>query len=193
MVRISYEVADTLIVADTQPDLFSPKGLDMGSQLLLESVAKLGDYNSALDWGCGWGAIALWLAKHQPKSHVVALDSDIAAVTTTQSNALAEGIENIQVVASHGYSEVKNSNLDLICSNPPTHRGREVVDSMIAGSFDRLKPGGKLILVVEARIKPWVAREMTKVFGGYKILKRGPKNVVLMSSKPDGSTGTDML
>ena len=183
MVRISYEVAGTLIVADTQPDLFSPKGLDMGSQLLLESVAKL-KYKKVLDWGCGWGAIALWVAKHAPHAKVTALDSDIAAVAATQANVKAEKLTNLAVIASHGYAQLEDGmKYNLICSNPPTHRGREVVDTMIAESFDRLEDGGKLLLVVEARIKPWVAREMTKVFGSYKILKRGPKNVVLMSVK----------
>lgn len=183
MVRISYEVADTLIVADTQPDLFSPKGLDMGSQLLLESVAKI-KYKKVLDWGCGWGAIALWVAKHTPHAKVTALDSDIAAVAATQANAKAEKLTNLKVVASHGYAQLEDGiKYNLICSNPPTHRGREVVETMIAESLVRLEDEGKLLLVVEARIKPWVAREMTKVFGNYKILKRGPKNVVLMSVK----------
>jgi 16S rRNA (guanine1207-N2)-methyltransferase len=185
MVRISYEVADTMIVADTQPDLFSPKGLDMGSQLLLESVAKL-SYKKVLDWGCGWGAIALWLAKHNPSAQVIALDSDIAAVAATRANAKAEKLTNLEVIPSHGYAQLAAGEVyDLICSNPPTHRGREVVDSMIAESFDRLTEGGKLLLVVEARIKPWVAREMAKVFGSYKIVKRGPKNVVLASVKQE--------
>ncbi len=183
MVRISYEVTDTLVVADTQPDLFSPKGLDMGSQLLLESVAKL-KYKKVLDWGCGWGAIALWIAKHSPHAKVTALDSDIAAVAATQANAKAEKLTNLEVVASHGFTQLEDGiKYNLICSNPPTHRGREVVDTMIAQSYNRLEDEGKLLLVVEARIKPWVAREMTKVFGSYKILKRGPKNVVLMSTK----------
>jgi 16S rRNA (guanine1207-N2)-methyltransferase len=183
MVRISYEVADTLVVADTQPDLFSPKGLDMGSQLLLETVAKL-KYMKVLDWGCGWGAIALWIAKHSPHVKVTALDSDIAAVAATQVNAKAEKLTNLEVVASHGYAQLEDGmKYHLICSNPPTHRGREVVETMIAESYDRLEDEGRLLLVVEARIKPWVAREMTKVFGNYKILKRGPKNVVLLSIK----------
>jgi 16S rRNA G1207 methylase RsmC len=183
MVRIGYEVADTLVVAETQPDLFSPKGLDMGSQLLLEVVAKL-KYKKVLDWGCGWGAIALWVAKHSPHAKVTALDSDIAAVAATLANAKAEKLANIEVVASHGYAQLEDSlKFNLICSNPPTHRGREVVDAMIAQSYDRLEDEGRLLLVVEARIKPWVAREMTKIFGSYKILKRGPKNVVLIATK----------
>jgi len=38
-------------------------------------------------------------------------------------------------------------------------------------------------LVVEARIKPWVARQLKEVFGNYKIVKRSPKHVVVMAQK----------
>jgi 16S rRNA G1207 methylase RsmC len=54
---------------------------------------------------------------------------------------------------------------------------------MISQSFEYLNDGGSLLLVVEARIKPWVSRQMKEVFGEAKILKRGPKNVVVMATK----------
>ena len=183
MGMIVCEVDGTSLQVATKPDLFSPKALDIGSRLLLDSV-KTWQYEQVLDWGCGWGAIGLWLAKRNSRASITMLDSDIAAVATAQSNATHNELGNATVLASHGYEQLStDAHYDLICSNPPTHRGREVVDMMIAQSFDRLTPGGKLVLVVEARIKPWVAREMTKTFGSYKILKRGPKNVVLVSVK----------
>lgn len=179
----SFRVASIDINFETKPDLFSPKGLDMGTELLLSTLPKF-TYNSALDWGCGWGAIALWLSKNNPNAKVTAVDSDIAAIKTTQENATLNHTYNLQVLASHGFDEVtKSHKFDLICSNPPTHRGREVVDNMIKRSFDFLNDGGHLILVVESRIKPWVFRQMKEVFGEAKILKRGPKNVVVIAQK----------
>ena len=79
---VEFEVKGIELQAETKPDLFSPKGLDQGTKLLLESVARE-TYATALDWGCGWGAIALYAAKHQPSARVTALDSDIAAVSMT--------------------------------------------------------------------------------------------------------------
>ncbi len=185
MVKINFEVGEVSLAAETKPDLFSPKGLDQGTKLLLEVMNSSAlKYRKALDWGCGWGAIALWLAANRPTADVVAIDSDIAAVAATRQNASDNGLPNVRTIASHGYDEIETeTDFDVICSNPPTHRGREVVDTMIRQSVQKLVDGGQLVLVVEARIKPWVAREMTAVFGNYKILKRGPKNVVLMSVK----------
>jgi len=179
----NFRVASVEINFDTKPDLFSPKGLDMGTELLLSTFPKY-NYSTALDWGCGWGPVSLWLAKHNPDSKITAVDSDIAAIKMTQENAKLNNLYNIHVTASHGFDEIPESHkFDLICSNPPTHRGREVVDNMIKQSFDYLNEGGVLLLVVESRIKPWVSRQMKEVFGHAKIVKRAPKNVVVMATK----------
>ena len=178
-----FKVANIQIQFSTTPDLFSPKGLDMGTELLLSCLGKF-DYSTALDWGCGWGAIAMWLAKHNSSSKITAIDSDIAATRQASENCQANSLHNVFVIPSHGFSDVPESfKFDLIASNPPTHRGREVVDNMISESHQRLSAGGNIVLVVEARIKPWVARRLKEVFGDYKIVKRSPKHVVVMAKK----------
>jgi 16S rRNA G1207 methylase RsmC len=142
---------------------------------------------NVLDWGCGWGAIALWLAVGFPFAKVVALDSDIAAVKATTFNKELNQLKNLEIVPSHGFDELNSeTKFDLICSNPPTHRGRKVVEDMIHESLKRLKPNGHLLIVVEARLKPWVATALKNTFGDYKIEKRGPKNVVLSAHKFNG-------
>ncbi len=182
---VEFEITGTKLRCETLPDLFSPKGLDIGTKLLLESVSKQNlVYQTAVDWGCGWGAIGLWLAKSNPSSRVICLDSDIGAVKIASINAKLNNLDNIEVIASHGFLELNdNTLLDLVVSNPPTHRGREVVEQMIAQSFEKLNNGGNLLIVVEARLKPWVARQMKQVFGNYKIIKRSTKHVVLLATK----------
>lgn len=180
---VEFEIKGIELKAETKPDLFSPKGLDQGTKLLLESVARE-TYATALDWGCGWGAIALYAAKHQPAARITALDSDIAAVSMTAHNATLNNLDNIEVIASHSFEEISASQkYDLILSNPPTHRGREIVEAMVRQSAEHLETEGKLMVVVEARISPWLKRTMASTFGNYKIVTRGPKNVVLMSTK----------
>ncbi len=177
----SFRVSAVSVKFDTQPDLFSPKGLDIGTELLLSCLSKF-EYTTALDWGCGWGPIALWLAVHNHKAKITALDSDIAAVKMAQQNTKANELFNVQVLTSHGFDEVpKSHHYDMIVSNPPTHRGREVVENMIGQSANYLNPNGILLLVVEARIKPWVARQMKANYVNYKIVKRSPKHVVVMA------------
>jgi len=182
---VDFLVSGVRLSCETKPDLFSPKGLDSGTRILLESVPKvLPDYQSAIDWGCGWGAIGITLAKCNSKAEIIALDSDIAAVSTAQANKELNGATNLVVIASHGFDQVEaDKKFDLITSNPPTHRGREVVETMISQSLTRLNNDAVLLIVIEARLKPWVARQMKEVFGNYRIVKRSPKHVVLKAVK----------
>lgn len=179
----SYTVAGITVEASTEPDLFSPKGLDQGTRLLLECLSRF-EFQSLLDWGCGWGAVGLYAAKQVPQAQITAVDSDIAAVETTRQNAVLNNVNNLDVLASHGFAQLPaDQTYDVIASNPPTHRGREVVDTMIAESKNRLNPGGSILLVVEARIKPWVARQLKATYGDYKIVKRSTKHIVLLATK----------
>ncbi len=181
---LAFEIKNIAVEFATSPDLFSPKSLDSGTKLLLEEISK-NDYNNAqiLDWGCGWGAMALWLGKAYSTSQVTGIDSDIGAVMVAKQNAALNDLTNVDIMASHGFSEISENNFDLIVSNPPTHRGREVVEQMIAESFNKLKTNGTLTIVAEARLKPWVYKQMKQVFGECKIIQRGKKHVVLSSSK----------
>ena len=184
MVAVHIKVnEDVTLECETKADLFSPKGLDQGTALLLRELAKQ-DYETALDWGCGWGAIGLFLAAQKQKSRVWAVDANVGAAKTARDNAERNNLANLTVLASDSFTELgAKLRFDLIAANPPTHQGRTVVDTMIADSFDRLNDEGRLLIVVEARLKPWVARDLQTTFGNHKILRRGPKNVVLMAIK----------
>ncbi|MBP9827391.1 methyltransferase [Candidatus Saccharibacteria bacterium] len=180
---VEFSVHDTKLQCATAPDLFSPKGLDKGTELLLEQLSDC-EWHQALDWGCGWGAMALWLAKCKPQSSVIGLDSDIGAIKVAQANAHHNNLANCQIIASHGYDDLDDIlTFDLIVSNPPTHRGREVVEHMIRESFQRLNSGGKLFIVVEARLKPWVERSMRQYDVRARVIARTQKHTVLRACK----------
>lgn len=182
-IEIKVPGTDRVLTCDTKADLFSPKGLDQGTALLLHELAHQ-DYATALDWGCGWGAIALYLAAKQPQALVWAIDANVGAVKTARANAERNNLNNMTVLASDSFSELDPAvTFDLIAANPPTHQGRSVVDDMIADSLARLNDDGTIMIVVEARLKPWVARDLQVTFGNHKILRRGPKNVVLCAVK----------
>lgn len=175
----SFTVEGTSLTCQTRADLFSPKALDKGTEALMQQIKDL-DYDSALDWGCGWGALGLWLSKRKPKAFITLIDSDLSAIKAAQNNAKLNELKGADIVLSAGYEEVEpQATFDLIVSNPPTHRGREVLESMIRDSKLHLNKKGKLVIVVEARLKPWVQRSLNEVFGECEILDRTSKHVVL--------------
>ena len=178
MVSQQFVVEGTTVNFSTRPDLFSPKGLDKGTQLLLESVSDE-RYTRALDWGCGWGAMGLWLAARNPQAHVTMLDSDMSAIKATRANIEANNLTNIELISSAGFEDLStDTRYDLIVSHPPTHRGREVVESMIKESYIRLTATGSLVIVVEARLKPWVKQALEAESGSCTTLKQSHKHVV---------------
>lgn len=180
MERIVLTVAGTSLTCQTRPDLFSPKALDKGSELLMYQLAER-QFKTALDWGCGWGAIGLWLAQHRSDSQVTLIDSDLSAIKATQTNAETNLLENVIILPSPGFEALPNDQIfDLIVSNPPTHRGRQVVEDMISDSRPHLAVGGVLLIVVEARLTPWVKRAMGESFGNVEILVRSQKHTVLV-------------
>ena len=137
-----------------------------------------------MDWGCGWGAMGLWLAARNPTAQVTMLDSDMSAIKATRANIEANGLQNVTLTPSTGFEDIEGDvPFDLIVSHPPTHRGREVVESMIRESYSRLTEGGQLVIVVEARLKPWVKRALEQVFGVCKTLKHTQKHVVLTAQR----------
>lgn len=163
--------------------LFSPKGLDRGSSLLIDQLDKL-NFLTALDWGCGWGAIALFMAKSNPQARIWALDAHVGAVGATKNNAEKNNLTNIRVIASDSFSQLPaDLRFDLIASNPPTHMGREVVENMIEQSHSWLNNNGSLLIVVETRLKPWIIRGLNKTYGNYQILAKTNKNIVLLAQK----------
>lgn len=175
---VSFSAVGVSLECQTRPDLFSPKDLDRGTRLLLEQLKDI-PYSRALDWGCGWGAMALWLGANRLNAKVIGLDSDIGAVKVAKVNVEQNNLVNVNIFASHGYEDIDKQVFDLIVSNPPTHRGREVVEMMISESYERLVDGGKLMIVVEARLKPWVQRACIKVFGSCEVQARSNKHVVI--------------
>jgi release factor glutamine methyltransferase len=92
------------------------------TELLVEvalDLIALDQTRHILDLGTGSGAIAIAIAKHRPLCQVIALDASIEAIQIAQQNALRHHVQNIQFMVSDWFSNVPDSQFDLIVSNPP--------------------------------------------------------------------------
>jgi cyclopropane-fatty-acyl-phospholipid synthase len=63
--------------------------------------AQIKDGQTILDLGCGWGALALWLARHYPNSRIVALSNSHSQREFIESRAAATGVKNLRVVTGN--------------------------------------------------------------------------------------------
>lgn len=121
---------------------------------------------SIVDVGCGSGAGGLFLARKLAGkgAKITLVDINPKALRYSRVNAALNGVTNTNVVESDLFANVTEL-ADLIISNPPylvDHRGRayrhggecgfEISLRIVEESFDRLRPGGRLLLYTGAPV-----------------------------------------
>ena len=164
----------------TDAGVFSKKMIDFGSQVLLYCLAfQPGE--TVLDVGCGYGPLGLSLAKAQGV-HATMVDVNTRALDLAQKNAAFNQVE-ATIFQSNVYDQVEGC-FDHIISNPPIRAGKKVVHEVLSGSFDHLKPGGDLTIVIQKKQgAPSAKAKMEEVFGNCEILKKDKGYYILRSEK----------
>lgn len=181
---ISYplEVGGQTLAVASAPGVFSPRGLDPGTQAMLAVIeadlakATLSGASPAeaepapagrkrfLDLGCGAGAVSL-AASQVWGFQVTAVDVSARALRLTRLNA-----PEAEVLASDGFSALQGREFDLIASNPPYHTDFAVAKGFIEGAHHHLAAGGWLYLVVKRA--EWYVQKIRTVFGGCRVTER---------------------
>jgi 16S rRNA (guanine1207-N2)-methyltransferase len=134
----------------TDTGVFSRHEVDLGTQLLVESVTPPSD-GLVLDLGCGYGPIGLAYAAMQPNCHVHMTDVNERAVALAKENAARNNINNVTVHQGEGLAAVAGILFSLIVTNPPIRAGRTVLMQLFATALAQLEPQGRLAFVVRTQ------------------------------------------
>jgi 16S rRNA (guanine1207-N2)-methyltransferase len=144
--HISVDVHGDRFELATDSATFSPRRLDPGTAFLLDAAPAPPPGGTFLDLGCGYGPIALTLARERPDARVVAVDVNERSRELCARNASELGCVNVEVFAPE---EVDPSlRFDLIWSNPPIRIGKDALHELLLGWLQRLTPDGEAVLVV---------------------------------------------
>ena len=128
--------------------VFSKDGLDDGSRLLLETIAKTDLGRNILDLGCGIGPIGLVLADVDSSREVTLSDVNQRALECCRKNASNLRLQSrVSILQSDVYDNIAAS-FSTIVTNPPIRAGKKVTYAMYAGAVSHLNEGGSLILVI---------------------------------------------
>lgn len=164
----------------TDSGVFSKKQIDYGSQVLLNTVS-VEKGKSLLDLGCGYGPIGISLAKAKGVQ-VTMVDINRRAIDLARKNAI-ENQAIVTIFQSNVYDNVTGL-FDYIVTNPPIRAGKQVVNEMINGSFNHLRCGGSLTIVIQKKQgAPSAKNQMEEVFGNVDTLKRDKGYYILQSKK----------
>ena len=190
-VRLS--LPDQELVLTSDRGVFSADRIDPGTRLLLqEAPHPCDEAGDILDLGCGYGPIAVTLARRAPAARVWAVDVNERAVGLCAQNATANHATNVRsvVVSDEGeplaglpaevaaFAEVR---FDAMWSNPPIRIGKAALHRLLTHWMARLTPGGRAWLVVQRHLgadslATWLegegwATERLVSRGGYRLLQ----------------------
>ena len=152
------------------PDVLIPRPeTELLIEVSLEKIASIAN-PKILDLGTGSGAIALALASERKDAMVMATDYSEAALKVAKLNVDKNQLSNnIELLKSDWFSEIKNTKFDLIISNPPyisskdphldnnirfeprsalvaKDQGMHDIETIINNSISFLKSGGWLMI-----------------------------------------------
>lgn len=149
---VSLQLPDLSLSLDTDRGVFSGGRVDPGTKLLLLDGPPASDAaGPLLDLGCGYGPIAITLARRCPTATVWAVDVNQRARRLCAANAEHAGVaDRVRVAAPHEVpAEVT---FGQIWSNPPIRIGKAALHDLLHTWLDRLAPGGTAHLVVQKHL-----------------------------------------
>ncbi len=162
--------------------LFSPRGVDDGSKLLLRHLEVAADAD-CLDMGCGYGVLGVVLARLAPRGRTTLVDKDFVAVDYARHNLALNGLDNGEALLSNGFDAIRERRFDLIVANLPAKVGKELLTIYLHDALTTLRPGGALWMVTVTGLRRFIERMSKEVFGDYDKVKQGPHYTVAVARK----------
>lgn len=151
--------------------IFSPKRLDFGSRLLIETLENKIS-GKCLDLGCGYGPIGIFLSKLSDKDiYFDMVDINKRAIALAEINTK---INNIiaDVFISDGFSNIKNKYNYIIC-NPPIRAGKKVIYNFYRKAKEYLIDEGSFYIVIQKKQGMKSSfKELEKIFNKVSIISK---------------------
>lgn len=172
-------------VFETDSGVFSKKGIDFGSNLLLESSiedikSKVRGELSVLDLGCGYGPVGIVLKRIFPEIILSMTDINERALGLAGLNALGNNVKYANIFLSDAHEGLEG-HYDIILTNPPVRAGKKTVFRFYEKSYELLNQNGVLYVVIQKKQgAPSSEEKLKKLFGncaiigkkaGYRVLK----------------------
>lgn len=162
--EVELSLPDCELRLTTDSGVFSADRVDAGTRLLLQEApwptAAMG---RIADIGCGYGPIALTLARRAPEAEVWAVDVNERAVSLCAENAESSGSTRVHPVViepdgtpimgrPEDLAALPGVRFDGLWSNPPIRIGKDALHQLLTIWLDRLTPAGRAWLVVQRHL-----------------------------------------
>jgi 16S rRNA (guanine1207-N2)-methyltransferase len=145
-------LVDLTVDLTTDAGMFAADEVDAGTRVLLGEVPAPPQGPVTLaDVGCGYGPVAVTLARRSTEATVWAVDVNTRALELCRANAESAGVgDRVHAVTP---DEVPHDLvLDGFWSNPPIRIGKAALHDLLESWFARLRPGAPAHLVVHKHL-----------------------------------------
>jgi 16S rRNA (guanine1207-N2)-methyltransferase len=192
---VTLALPDLTVTLATDRGVFSGDHVDPGTKLLLlDGPRPEPGTGDLLDLGCGYGPIAIALARRAPEATVWAVDVNERARALCAENAAATGVgDRVRVIAPDECPS--GITFAGIWSNPPIRIGKPALHALLFTWLDRLAPDGRAHLVVQKHLgadslADWLGRsgyDTTRIGSrmGYRLLTVTGRPIALTDPTED--------
>lgn len=157
----------------TDRSVFSRRGVDFGSKLLLETFVAPKIKGPVLDVGCGYGPIGLSIARSYPGRIVHMIDINERALRLAEKNARDNEVANVKIYYSHLFENVVENHFAAIVTNPPIRAGKKTVHTIFLESYSHLQKEGELWVVIQKKQgAPSARKKLEEIFGNVDVVRR---------------------
>ncbi|MEW6725289.1 MAG: methyltransferase [Bacillota bacterium] len=145
--EFSEEIRGIRLTLLTGGGVFSRNRIDFGTRLLLEYL-ELPETGPFLDLGCGYGPIAITVARLRPGVRVIGVEVNQRAAQLAMENAVRNQAANVEIRTGSGFAPVAGEQFSAIITNPPFRAGKALVHAWLEQAADHLAPEAALWVVV---------------------------------------------
>jgi 16S rRNA (guanine1207-N2)-methyltransferase len=148
--EVTLTLPEAKVTLTVDRGVFSAGRVDPGTLNLLRSVTTVPAAGAVLDLGCGYGPIAVTLARRAPGVTVWAVDINERAVGLARANAVRLGLANLTAATPDQIPS--DLRFAAIWSNPPIRVGNQALHALLESWLVRLEPTGEAWLVVHRHL-----------------------------------------
>jgi 16S rRNA (guanine1207-N2)-methyltransferase len=148
---IKEEIRGIELVYTVDEGVFSKRGVDFGSKMLIENLKEPDISGAIIDVGCGWGPMGLTAAAAFPERMVHMVDINERSVALSRENAERNKLRNVKIYEQDLLESEKEESFAAVITNPPIRAGKDVVFKLYEEAWRVLKSGGELTLVIQKK------------------------------------------
>lgn len=179
---IAFRVNNEDLKFNTDHGVFAKDNFDRGTEVLLRFLEVNETAKTALDLGCGYGVVGVYLNKVY-QLDVEMVDVNLRAIELSKSNIVLNNAK-ANVYESDAFSAVQKT-FDLIVVNPPIRAGKDVYYKMFEDSANYLNENGEFWTVINKKHGADSAiKKLKSIYANVRIVDKKKGFNVVVCIKP---------